>query len=362
MKILVRNHERNSEWTVAGSLIVAVEAELQTLLAETPSLIPVDDIRDGFSPLVAAVRECGLPGSGNTDLLSFSAAGEITIVECKLAANADSKRKVIGQILEYAAHLWQMTYDELDNRVQKIEGKPLARLIEEAVSADWDEEAFRNGIKQSLETGSFALIVVVDRMNEELRRIIRYVNACGGQSAFSLHALEIERFAEQGVEILVPRLHGESVKAPPPPPVQWPKERFFDTLQASVDADTYRIAEKLYHWSLAKGDTVEFGTGKVTGSYTFYYLRDGSTMSVFSVFTDGSSELKYGQLTGQIDETLIGEFHGKIQEIPGISRIPAEFSGKYPRFKIAEAFKKPEDLQTFEQAVLWLGKQIVAST
>ena len=310
---------------------------------------------------MAAVRECGLPGSGNTDLLSFSAAGEITIVECKLAANAEIKRKVIGQILEYAAHLWQMTYDELDSRVQKIKGKPLARLVEEAVSADWDEEAFRNGIQQSLETGSFVLIIVVDKMNEELRRIIRYVDACGGQSAFSLHALEIEKFAAQGVEILVPRLHGESVKPPPSSPGQWTEEKFFDTLRANVDADTYRIAEKLYQWSLAKADTVKFGSGKVIGSYTFYYLRDGSTVSVFSVFTDGSSELKYGHLTGQIDESRIGEFHSKLRETPGISTIPAEFSGKFPKFKIAEAFKNPQDLQRFEEAVLWLGKQVIAS-
>jgi hypothetical protein len=87
---------------VANPLPVKAEKELQELLAESPSLIPADDIRDGFSPLVVAVREFGLPGSGNTDLLAFSSAGEITIVECKLAANAEIKRTVIGQILEYA--------------------------------------------------------------------------------------------------------------------------------------------------------------------------------------------------------------------------------------------------------------------
>jgi hypothetical protein len=37
----------------------------------SPSLIPVDEIRDGMPPLVAAVREFGLPGSGSTDLLAI---------------------------------------------------------------------------------------------------------------------------------------------------------------------------------------------------------------------------------------------------------------------------------------------------
>ena len=103
------------------------------------------------------------------------------------------------------------------------------------------------------------------------------------------------------------------------------------------------IKHRTVHFGMDKAQIPAEGVitamGKVNGHWVVAFSEDFSSMA-------GS----------------FGEFHGKIQEIPGISRIPAEFSGKYPRFKIAEAFKKPEDLQTFEQAVLWLGKQIVAST
>ena len=102
MRILIRDNE-TKEWKFAESVRAKAEAELQKLLAESPSLIPVSEIREGVSPLVFAICEFGLPGSGNTDILAFSADGDISIIECKLATNPESKRKVMGQILEYAA-------------------------------------------------------------------------------------------------------------------------------------------------------------------------------------------------------------------------------------------------------------------
>ncbi|MDW8076773.1 MAG: hypothetical protein RMJ14_03950, partial [Nitrososphaerota archaeon] len=97
MKILVRNHG-SRKWKFAKAITAQVESELQKLLVESPSLIAIDEIREGAAPLVFAVSEFGLPGSGATDVLAFSPQGDIAIIECKLAANPEAKRKVIGQI------------------------------------------------------------------------------------------------------------------------------------------------------------------------------------------------------------------------------------------------------------------------
>ena len=202
MRILIRNNE-TKKWKFAESIIAKTEAELQNLLGESPSLVPIDEIREGVSRLVFAICEFGLPGSGNTDILAFSADGDISIIECKLATNPESKRKVMGQILEYAAYLWGMTYDEVNTRVRSLKGKDLSDLVEEAVAGGWDEESFRDGVKRSLQSGSFVLIIVVDEINEDLKRTIRYVNECS-ESAFSLHALEMRRFQTDFVEILIP--------------------------------------------------------------------------------------------------------------------------------------------------------------
>ena len=211
MRILIRDQRK--KWTYAESVKAEAEAELQKLLVESPSLINIDEIREGTSPLVVAISEFGLPGSGATDVISFSAEGDIALVECKLATNPEIKRKVLGQILEYAAYLWQMSYEEVDNRIQQRMGKPLAALIVDSVAGDWDEEQFRSSVKQSLDDGSFILIIVVDELNDELRRIIRYINECS-ESAFSLHALEMRRFQAEGIEVLVPHVYGISTKPP----------------------------------------------------------------------------------------------------------------------------------------------------
>lgn len=253
MRILVRDGH-SKRWESADLVKAKAEAELQHLLIESPFLIPINEIREGASPLVFAVGEFGLPGSGSTDVLAFSADGDIAIIECKLAANPESKRKVIGQILEYASYLWRMSYTEVDRRVQKLKGKGLVELIGEAVAGEWDRANFEEGITQSLEKGSFTLIIVVDEINEELRRIIRYVNECG-KSAFSLHALEVRRFQAAGIEILVPQLYGLSVKPSVPREDKrrkWTKEEFFKTLRQNVEPGTVAIVESLYEWEIGR--------------------------------------------------------------------------------------------------------------
>ena len=111
MCILIRN-----KGTPRGEIVASAEydgeVELQKLLAESPSLLPMDEMREDASFLVAAIREFGLSGSGQTDLIAFTAYGEIAVIEYKIATNAEIKRTVIGQVLEYGAYLWNMSYED----------------------------------------------------------------------------------------------------------------------------------------------------------------------------------------------------------------------------------------------------------
>jgi len=355
MKILVRNKD-SKRWKIAESIRAKAEAELQVLLTESPSLIRIDEIREGVSPLLLAVREFGLPGSGASDILSFSADGDIAIIECKLATNPEIKRKVIGQILEYAAFLWKMSYEEVDERVQKQKGKSLADLVGTVLAEDWDEERFRNGVKQSLDSGSFILIIVVDRINEELRRIIRYVNECS-ESAFSLHALEMQRFQTDKIDVLVPNLFGISQK-PSAGGIKkkWSEEEFFAKLEKD-EPTALEIVRKIYDWSSGKADRIWFGTGKETGSFTFHYLKENKTISVFSIYTNARLTLNYGWLSKQVNKAIIEGFHRRMHEIPPLSHISSDFS-KWPSVKILRVFKDPKNLEKFKQAVTWLNDAI----
>lgn len=356
MKILIRSN-KSKEWNVADPIKARAEAELQRLLVESPSLIPINEIREDPTQLVLAVPEFGLPGSGSTDILAFGPGGEIAIVECKLAANPESKRKVIGQILEYAAYLWEMTYEEVDARVRNKLGNSLANLVEEAVAGEWNEEYFRDGVKNSLSNGIFMLIILVDEINEELRRIIRYINE-SSETVFSFHALEIKRFHSQGIEVLVPHLHGTTIKEPSVSKrKQWTAEDFQQALVKNVDAQTANLINDIHEWSAINADRIWYGTGTDTGSFTFHYLRDGKTVSVFSIYTNGRMMLNYGWLSRQVSDATIKAFHNKIISIGTFKNITSDFT-KWPAMKVYDALHKPEYLEKFKDTVLWLKNEI----
>ncbi|MEN3007308.1 MAG: hypothetical protein ABC585_00145 [Candidatus Methanosuratincola petrocarbonis] len=353
MKILVR-HAGTKQWKTADEKSAGAEAELQELLVESPSLVPIGEIRDGVSPLVFAVSEFGLPASGASDILAFNSQGDIAIIECKLAANPEIKRKVIGQILEYAASLWGMSYEEVDRRIKNMKGKSLADLVAECTGGEWDEEQFREGVKQTLERGSFILIIAVDEINEELRRTIRYLNECS-KFAFSLHALEMKEFQIDNLEILVPHLHGVSTKPfSISERTQWSEEEFFENFEEKVP-EAVGLVKDLYEWSKNTADKTQFGAGKNEGSFTFYYLKEGKTVSIFSVYTGGRLVLNYGQMNSKLPEKTLIEFHKLIHEIPTMRHVQDDFS-KYPSVKI-DSLSEP-DLQKFKDAVLWLKGQI----
>src|SRR5690348_13657668 len=107
MAILFRS--QGGQWTKVAKLEFANEAELQELIYKSPELIGGEDHTS-----VVFTKEAGLPGSGYTDLIGVDTSGNVLIVETKLAKNPEIRRKVIGQVLEYAAYLWRMHYEDFD--------------------------------------------------------------------------------------------------------------------------------------------------------------------------------------------------------------------------------------------------------
>lgn len=281
MRILIRSNGKG-KWKLAESVTLKAESELQRLLFESPQLINITEIREGILPLVYAIREFGLPGSGKTDLIGFTSEGDIALIECKLARNPEVRRKVIGQILEYAAYLWQMDYDEFDQRIQGKTGKSLANLIEDIVGEDWDEETFRNGIIDCLRNGSFILVIVVDEINNELMRIINYVNECSESTSFSLHALEINQFFVEKTNILVPHLYGVPAKTIKKQVLSQTQEEYSEFYSELVKG----LQEKLPDMSLKEDNprsyyTINTGIGSVHFEWGFHGRpRDSFTISL----------------------------------------------------------------------------------
>lgn len=200
-------------WKVVSAVAYVDETELQRLLFDVPGVLSATQF--GGPEFLVAVREFGLPGSGSTDLVAVAADGSILVAECKLAKNDEIKRKVIGQIFEYAAYLWKMPYEEFAARFERLAGAAIEDLTRSKVELrtgsadDWNAGEFRSQVTSNLAQGNFTLAIVVDALNDELSRTISYLNERGRQGV--LYALQILRYADGGVEVLVPQLHGASV-------------------------------------------------------------------------------------------------------------------------------------------------------
>ena len=141
---------------------------------------------------------------------------QITLVECKLRANPEIRRHVIGQLLAYASGIWRMTYEDFD-RAFGHGLDSVAGLVSKALpqGADWDEPSFRAEVARRLENGQFRLVIAVDSITDELKRVVEYANAIT-RPGVDVLALELRYVADRDIEILIPSTYGLELAASKP--------------------------------------------------------------------------------------------------------------------------------------------------
>ncbi len=239
---------------------VPTEAALHEVLMRHPSLVPAADL--GFGRVVTVGFEASL-ASGSADLVLLDEDGRICIVEVKKEGNPDTRR-VIAQLLDYAAALWGLTTEEFDRAVlrRKLgedDPRTLREFIAEELVAEDDDPEDRaertvEGLGERLRTGDFALVLAAPTIPTGVERVIEYLNARG----FSVYGLEVDYFSGD-VEAFVPRvvvrpslggrIAGQDAKATSQPmdsetyisslpeAAQEPVRRFCEEIEAAGDGE-----------------------------------------------------------------------------------------------------------------------------
>lgn len=359
------------------------EEELQKILGASPHLIPVGELGGGRKPILVAVREGGLPGSGSTDLIGVDENGNITVVETKLAKNEEIKRKVIGQILEYAAYLWQKPFDEFSDIFYQKLGSRLIDCMEKAEkeNKEWSAEEFRDAVEANLKNGAFALFIVVDEINEELRRIIEFLKSKNFVD-FGLHALELKYFEEKETSFIIPQLYGaesRSPKGPKGPVIRDEASYFANARKTITDKQRLDLLTDLYGFSKENADYIRFGQGGVKGNIRFEVNRSGTDMATIPIFqlkSDGTVKVNFwgiaGALPGGRGKVISDELRKRLFVLPGIKswyekteqRI-AHGEGKKnggaflgENLPLNEVFPDDSSLAIFKSAILDAKKEI----
>ena len=186
---------------------VPTEAVLHEVLTQHPSLVPAADL--GLGRVVTVGFETGL-ASGNADLVLLDECGRVSIVEVKKEGNPDTRR-VIAQLLDYAAALWGMSVDDFERAVLRptrdgADRVSLREFVREKLVHDLDDpedaaDVVIEGLEETLRTGDFALVVAAPSIPAGVQRVIEYLNARGSR----IYGLEVSYFAGE-VDAFVPRL------------------------------------------------------------------------------------------------------------------------------------------------------------
>jgi hypothetical protein len=92
------------------------EAWLRNMLFNFPEIVPTEDIDPTFSPLIPLCKELRTE-AGLIDATFVNERGRLTIVECKLWKNPQSRREVVAQTLHYVSALSEWTYADLQRQV-----------------------------------------------------------------------------------------------------------------------------------------------------------------------------------------------------------------------------------------------------
>lgn len=199
-----------------GLLGKSLEDALQSIFENYPEILPGHQIAAGADDpprFVLLRREMPVGSSWSLDHLYVDQYGIPTLVETKLSQNPESRREVIGQIVEYAASAdstWTSTLiRERSSRYWQDRGETLENVLEREFGPDLDIEAFWSLVDTALRQHNLRLIIAADELRPEVRRMIEYLNK--EMRNAQVLGLELECYAEDDHSVILsPHLIGQS--------------------------------------------------------------------------------------------------------------------------------------------------------
>lgn len=183
------------------------EKWLQDRLIENPSSLPLQEIDPAYEKICPLCMEMNT-GAGPIDVIYVTPHGRLVIIETKLWRNPEARRKVVGQILDYAKELRQWSYADLQREVSRrtgIKGNSPYKLLSERFQ-DIDEARFVDGVTQSLVHGDFMLIIAGDGIRQDAQGIVQFLQDTGNMR-FILAMIEVAvyKHSERDCFIIQPR-------------------------------------------------------------------------------------------------------------------------------------------------------------
>lgn len=170
------------------------EHELESIICNHPQLLTRDDDQELFF----VKRQLNID-SGIVDVVMLTADGLPAIVEVKLAKNPETRRKIVGQLIDYVATITTYTVDEFNDLLDGA----LENVLSEICIDDAEFRRKRQLIGSYLRAGVVRYILVVDTVNQDLERIVKFLAL---RSNLDIRLVSVEKYiSENGETIFVPK-------------------------------------------------------------------------------------------------------------------------------------------------------------
>jgi hypothetical protein len=262
----------------------ADEITLQDAISQRPEVLPYEQL--GLGRLTTLAMEYPCRGLW-IDLVLMDEFGRLAVCEVKKGSENADVRRVIAQMLDYGAALWQTDLDEFERTVSECEprkGESLTGVVTEAVRAR---------IGQCLAEGDFVFLYVVRDVDVRTERVVEYLAA---QRKMPLFVVEVDHFKVGSASMMVPRAVGvPSWVADPSTPVGPVGDPDADELMAHMDelATSLKIDVK-------RAETGKRYNSRVADAYIgVYRTTRGMEFGLAGLIDSGHADL-----AGQVREAI----------------------------------------------------------
>lgn len=183
------------------------EKWLQEQLFQNPASLPFGEINPGYSEVIPLCMEMNT-SAGPIDIVYATPQGKLVIVETKLWRNPEARRKVIGQILDYAKELQTWSYSDLQREVSRRTGEKgnIPYQLVQRAFPNTEESEFVDGISNSLAQGDFMLVIAGDGIRSDTEAMIQYLERTANMK-FTLAMIEtaVYQTAKKDLTFIQPR-------------------------------------------------------------------------------------------------------------------------------------------------------------
>lgn len=249
------------------------EKSLQQYIHANPESLPIYDIKENIRLLIVA-REFQT-SSGPIDAVGIDAEGDIYLVETKLYKNSD-KRTVVAQVLDYGAALSKYSRD-INQFLLLLEGQikshfklSLPEKFKEyfAFESDEDYTEFLHNIKLNFEEGDFKFVVLMDKITDQLKDLITFINE---SSKFSIYTVLFDYYEYESFQIVIPKIIGVEASRKKDftnssyQRKKGTEEQFIQELNQNFKNEDLNAVMKLFEFGLSNADFVSWGPGSGEG-------------------------------------------------------------------------------------------------